>query len=37
MVVSTTTSKDGDQSAPTATDIFRQFTAVVTPEHSLAE
>lgn len=37
MVVYTTTSQDGDQSAPTATDIFRQFTAVVTPEHSLVQ
>ena len=37
MVVYTTTSQDGDKSAPTATDIFRQFTAVVTPGHSLAK
>jgi D-alanyl-D-alanine carboxypeptidase len=37
MVVYTTASQGGDQSAPTATDIFRQFTAVVTPEHSLAK
>ncbi|WP_396655008.1 serine hydrolase domain-containing protein [Microbacterium sp.] len=36
MVVYTTASETGDQSQPTATDIFRQFTAVVTPEHSLA-
>jgi D-alanyl-D-alanine carboxypeptidase len=35
MVVYTTPGKDGDQSAPTATTIFEQFTAVVTPEHSL--
>lgn len=37
IVVYTTASKAGDQSAPTATDIFRQFTVVVTPEHSLAK
>jgi D-alanyl-D-alanine carboxypeptidase len=37
MVVYTTASKAGDQSAPTATDIFRQFTVVATPEHSLAK
>lgn len=37
MVVYTTASKAGDQSLPTATEIFRQFTAVVTPEHSLAK
>jgi D-alanyl-D-alanine carboxypeptidase len=37
MVVYTTASQTGDQSAPTATEIFRQFTAVVTPEHSLAQ
>ena len=35
MVVYTTSSKSGDQAAPTATTIFEQFTAVVTPEHSL--
>lgn len=37
MVVYTTTSQNGDQSAPTATEIFRQFTGVVTPENSLAD
>lgn len=37
MVVYTTASQAGDQSVPVATDIFRQFTGVVTPENSLAE
>lgn len=37
IVVYTTASREGDQSAPTATEIFRQFTAIVTPEHSLTE
>ncbi len=36
MVVYETASETGDQSRPTATDILRQFMAVVTPEHSLA-
>lgn len=35
MVVYTTTSQSADQSAATATEIFRQFTAVVTPANSL--
>ena len=37
MVVYTTAGQSGDQSAPTATEIFRQFSGVVTPEHSLAK
>jgi D-alanyl-D-alanine carboxypeptidase len=35
MVVYTTASPATDPSAATATDIFRQFTSIVSPEHSL--
>jgi D-alanyl-D-alanine carboxypeptidase len=36
IVIYTTTSQTGDQAKPSATDIFFQFSAIVSPEHSLA-
>ncbi len=35
MVVYTTTSRTGDQSLPSATNIFKDFTAIVSPDHVL--